>query len=167
MNIAAARSLHQRRASVIGWLHAIPADPATINPFTGGPHRSLGSTYSGQRVGPFGETWAPETPIRGYAKGKFSAATLQFWGMIEAGDMELVVLAPFAADPLAGIVAIEDPLLSDYNAGKFYVMDKGKAVAFDRFRFLGNLWAAKAPAVPDIDGSTVFAWRMPVSKVTV
>lgn len=152
---------------MVGWLHAQPPDPNTIDPLTRGPKASLGGPPLAP--GAFGETYPPDVEaaqIRAYLSNKAMTATFQKFGIVEVGDLQMDVAVPFSPEPYFNIVQLEQPLVTAYNAGEFANVAPGpqKTVTFDQFIIGGVKWVAKARPVPLLDANVVIAWRLLIAR---
>lgn len=174
MNRAAVHGLIQRRGNVIGWFHASPPDPSSINPLTGQPTASLGGPKLPD--GTFGESY-PTDPayIRGFVSNKSVYARMAAFGNIEVGDLMLDLAVPFRPETVYGIIPLPQALCDAYNNGDFAFTrparsafsDQPVTMVYDRFSWYGKTYIAKARPVPIVDRNVIIAWRLLISEFSL
>lgn len=174
MQRAAVQGLIRRRGNVIGWYHAIPPDPSSINPFTGQPTASLGGPKLPD--GTYGESY-PTDPVylRGYVSNKSVYARFQAFGNVEVGDLQLDFAVPFVAEPYYGIDPLSPSLLKAFTNGDFaftkpdpsVFSEQPQTMVYDRFSWSGRTYIAKARPIPLVDRNVVIAWRLLISEFSL
>jgi hypothetical protein len=177
MNRVAVAELIARRGNLIGWMHSVIPPPGAMNPSSDTPKATLGGPRL-TNTGNFGESFLPPVNVFAYFSSKTTSFTQQPFGQVDIGDAQLDFAVPFFPRPGTTVLVDPDPTadppilgttpsLTDYNSGNFSDIKGEATLRMDRFVIMGQLWTAKARAIPLVDKNVLFAWRLLISKVSV